>query len=82
MNTAITALFEMLKQLFSLKQTDLENKSELSVVKEKDSLKKSANYAEQLILITDKYIKFFDKTDLRKYNSLKKKNLIKMTNNP
>lgn len=73
MNTAITALFEMLKQLFSLKQTDLENKSELSVVKEKDSLKKSANYAEQLILITDKYIKFFDKTDLRKYNSLKKK---------
>lgn len=73
MNTAITALFEMLKQLFSLKQTDLENKSELSVVKEKDSLKKSANYAEQLILITDKYIKFFDKTDVRKYNSLKKK---------
>ena len=26
-----------------------------------------------IILITDKYIKFFDKTDLRKYNFLKKK---------
>lgn len=73
MNTAITALFEMLKQLFSLKQTDLENKSELSVVKDKNTLKKGTNYAEQILLITDKYTKFFDKSDLKKYNSLKKK---------
>ena len=35
MNTTITAFLQMLKQLFSLKQIDLENKSELSVVKKR-----------------------------------------------
>ena len=73
MNTAITALFEMIKQLLCVKQTEMEHKESLDIVKDKKSLKKATNYTEQLLVITDKYIEYFNKSDLRKYKSLKKK---------
>lgn len=70
---AVQALCDMIKQVLSLKQTDLENKPTLEIVKEKKSLKKATNYTEQIIEIVDKYKDNFSKSDLRKYNSLKKK---------
>lgn len=73
MVAAITAFFEMLKQALTVKQTDLENKPTLEIVKDKKSLKKGTNYAEQILVITDKYTKYFTSTDLKKYNSLKRK---------
>lgn len=73
MITAITAVLDLLKSFLGFKQTEMEHKPVLEVVKDKTSLKKGTNYAEQIILITDKYTKFFDAKDLRKYNSLKKK---------
>lgn len=73
MLATITAFFEMLKQAFNLKQTDIENKTTLEVVKDKKSLKKATNYAEKILKITDKYIRFFDSKDLKRYNVLKDK---------
>lgn len=73
MLATITAFFEMLKQAFTLKQTDIENKTTLEVVKDKKSLKKATNYAEKILKITDKYIRFFDSKDLKRYNILKDK---------
>lgn len=73
MIAAITAVLDLLKSFLGFKQTEMEHKPVLEVVKDKTSLKKGTNYAEQIILITDKYTKFFDAKDLRKYNSLKKK---------
>jgi len=73
MLTAITSLLDFLKNLCGLKQTEIENKTTLDVVKDKKSLKKGTNYAEQIFLITDNYIDFFSKQDLRKYNLLKKR---------
>lgn len=69
----ITALLEFLKSLCGLKQTDLENKTTLEVVKDKKSLKKGTNYAEQILEITDQYTRYFSKKHLTKYNSLKKR---------
>ena len=73
MYAALTAFFEMLKQAFSLKQTDLENKTTLDVVDDKESLKKGTDIAEEIFKITDKYTRYFENKDLKKYNSLKKK---------
>lgn len=73
MFTAISSILELLKSLCGLKQTDLENKTTLEVVKDKKSLKKGTNYAERIIDITDKYTKFFTATDLKRYNTLKNK---------
>ena len=69
----ITALLEFLKSLCGLKQTEMEHKPVLDVVKDKKSLKKGTNYAEQILEITDQYTKYFSKKHLTKYNSLKKK---------
>lgn len=73
MLAAISTLFEFLKSLCNLKTTDIENKSILTVVKDKNNLKKGTNYAEQLLDITDEYTQYFSKSHLRKYNSLKKR---------
>ena len=73
MYAALTAIFEMLKQAFSLKQTDLENKTTLDVVDDKESLKKGTDIAEEIFKITDKYTRYFENKDLKKYECLKKK---------
>ena len=70
---AITAFCEMVKSIFSYKETNTVNKPTTELVKEKKSLKKATNYTEQIIEIVDKYLEHFDKKDLRKYKSLKKK---------
>ena len=73
MNAAITAFFEMIKQFLNVKQTDMENKPILEMVKDKKSLKKGTDIAERILDITDRYQEHFSKSDLRRYNSLKKK---------
>lgn len=73
MQAALTALFEMVKQFLSVKQTEMEHRPTLEVVKDKKALKKATDYTEQLIEIVDKYTEYFTKKDLNKYNSLKKK---------
>lgn len=72
-STAITAFCEMVKSFFGYRQTDIENKPVTETIKDKKSLKKGTNYAEKIILIADKYTKYFNKTDLKRYESLKKK---------
>ena len=71
MNSTLTALFDMIKQFLSTKQTELENSSTLEVVKDKKSLKRATNFIEDLLKITDKYSSTFEKKDLKKYNRLK-----------
>lgn len=73
MLTIVSSIFEFLKSLCNLKSTDIENKSILTVVKDKNNLKKGTNYAEQLLDITDNYTQYFSKSHLKRYNSLKKK---------
>ena len=70
---AIQSFCEMVKSFLGLKQTDIEHKPTLEVVKDKKSLKKGTDYAEKIIDITDKYEQFFSKSDLKKYKTLKTK---------
>lgn len=73
MTSALTALFELVKQWLAFKQTDTEHKPTLEAIRDKRALKKATNYTEEIITITDKYTEHFDKKDLRKYNALKRK---------
>ena len=71
--TAIQAFCDMMKQIFSTHQTEIEHTLDITVVRDKKNLKKACDYAEKLILITDKYIDNMSKTDLKKYNTNKNK---------
>lgn len=73
MQATIAALFLMIKEFFSFKKVDIINKPTTDAIKDKHALKKASNYTEKIITIVDKYTDYFDKKDLRKYNSLKKK---------
>ena len=73
MGTAITALFELIKQIFGNKQTEMEHKPTLDIVKDKRQYKKATDLAELIIQITDKYKDTFTSSDLKKYEKLKKK---------
>lgn len=73
MNTAITAFFEMLKQFFKLRETDIEHKPTTDVIKDKKTLKKATNITEQILEITDNYVESFDEKDAKKYEKLKKR---------
>ena len=73
MIAAITAVLDVIKSFLGFKQTEMEHKPVLDVVKDKKSLRKGTNYAEQILEITDQYTKYFSKKHLTKYNSLKKK---------
>ena len=70
---AIQSFFEMVKAFFQVRQTDIEHKPTLEVVKDKKSLKKGTDYAEKIIDICDKYENLFSKDDLKKYRTLKTK---------
>ena len=70
---AIKSFCDMVKQGFSLWQTDINEKPTLELVRERKKLKKATDYTEEIITIVDKYTEHFEKRDLRKYNSLKKK---------
>ena len=63
----------MLKSLFDWKKTANQNKVSNELVDDKKSLKKGTDYAEKIIKITDKYTKYFNATDLKRYNSYKDK---------
>ena len=69
---AIQSACEMIKSFFNLRQSDIENKPTLEIVKDKKDLKKASNYAEKIIDIAEKYSKYFTKTDLNHFNSWKK----------
>jgi hypothetical protein len=69
---AIQSVCEMVKQFFQVRQTDMENKPTLEIVKDKKDLKKATNYAEKIFRITDKYTKYFNKTDLKNYENWKR----------
>lgn len=73
MNTAITAFFEMLKQFFELRETDIEHKPTTDAIKDKKTLKKATNITEQILEITDNYVESFDEKDAKKYEKLKKR---------
>ena len=70
---SIKAFFDMMKELFKFKEEDFKTKPTREIVNEKKSLKKASDYTEMLLDITDKYIEHFDKKDLKRYNSLKRK---------
>ena len=51
MIAAITAVLDVIKSFLGFKQTEIEHKPVLDVVKDKKSLKKGTNYAEQILEI-------------------------------
>ena len=69
---AIQSFCEMFKSFFRFKQTDTLYKSTKVVINDKKDLKKATNYAEKIFHVTDKYTKYFNKTDLKHYESWKK----------
>ena len=70
---AIQSFCEMVKQFFQVRQTDMENKPTLEVVKDKKSLKKGTDYAEKIIDLCDTYEHLFSDKDRKKYKTLKTK---------
>lgn len=70
--TSITAFCEMLKSLFDWKKIQNIFKASNQIIKDKKDLKKATNYAEKIFEITDKYSKYFNKTDLKHYESWKR----------
>lgn len=70
--TSITAFCEMLKSLFDWKKIQNVFKASNQIIKDKKDLKKATNYAEKIFHVTDKYTKYFNKTDLKHYESWKK----------
>ena len=71
-SSAVTAFFNMIKHFFHMKSTSNEHAAEISVVHDKKDLKKASNYAEEIIDLADKYKHWFTKSDLTKYNKLKR----------
>lgn len=70
--TSITAFCEMLKSLFDWKKIQNIFKASNQIIKDKKDLKKATNYAEKIFEITDKYTKYFNKTDLKRYENWKR----------
>ncbi len=70
---AITAFCNMVKAGLGLKETSIKEQTTTEVVKDKKSLKKGTNYAEQLLEITDCYMNQFTEAHLKKYQKLKRK---------
>ena len=71
-SAAIQSFCEMVKSFFGYRQTDIEHKPTTTIIKDKKDLKKATNYAEKIFEITDKYTKYFNKTDLKHYENWKR----------
>lgn len=72
-SSAVQAFFEMMKQLFKMREVDIKNKPTTEIVKDKKLLKKGSDYAEKIIDLIDNYEHLLDKKDLRRYRTLKTK---------
>lgn len=73
MMMTIKAFFDSLSKMMNVYETKIKNQTTTEVVKDKRALKKASNITEEILEITDKYCKTFEKRDLRKYEKLKKK---------
>ena len=69
---AITAGLTALKEFFGWRTAAAENRSNHEVVRDKKSLKRGTNYAERIFDITDRYVKYFEERDVKRYKNLKK----------
>ena len=72
MIAAITAALEVVKSFLGFKTEEIKLKPTLEVVKDKKDLKKASNITEEIIQLVDPYSETFDKSDLKKYQKLKK----------
>lgn len=73
MFTTITAALQAIKEFCGWRKSVTNNKANLEMVKDKKILKKGTNYAERIIDIADKYTKYFEQNDLKRYKLLKRK---------
>mgnify|MGYP003290129241 CR=1 FL=1 len=69
----IAAILEVIKQLLSVKQTQMTNMPILDAIKDKKNLKKASDITEKIIKIVDNYTNNFTRKDLKEYNKLKDK---------
>lgn len=69
----ISSIADTVKQIFKTWETNISHQLENTIVTDRKDLKKASNITEEILIITDKYTKWFDKEDYRNYNKLKRK---------
>ena len=70
---AIKSVFNSITQCSKTIETSILEKTTTCVVKDKESLQKAVNYAEELIEITDQYKNCYSEDDLKEYDKLRHK---------
>lgn len=73
MISSITALFDMIKQIFATKSTSLQQQTTTVVVNDRKNLKRASNITEELLELTDKYTHLFNEKDAIRYKRLKRR---------
>lgn len=72
-SAALQAFFEAIKELAGCRKVTIENQTTTEIVDDKRDYKKAINYAEKIILITDKYVKQMSFIDRCKYYKTRNK---------
>ena len=70
---SVTALFDMIKQIFATKSASIEQQTTTIVVRDRKDLKRASNITEELLELTDKYVHAFDEKDAIRYKRLKRR---------
>jgi hypothetical protein len=70
---SVTALFNMIKQIFATKSTSLQQQTTTIVVKDRKDLKRASNITEELLELTDSYVHLFNERDAIRYKRLKRR---------
>lgn len=72
-STMFKSLFDCISQLAKYSQTRVEKQEIITIIKDKEDLKKAGNYAEQIIELALKYKSSMSRRDQRKLKLLVKK---------
>lgn len=69
----LKSFLDTIKQAMNTYETKLNKQLETTVVTDTKHLKKASNITEEILIITDKYVNWFSKRDVKEYIRLKKK---------
>ena len=69
----INSIVNTIEQIFKTWEVNICHELENTIINDKKDLKEATNVTEEILIITDKYTKWFDKEDYRNYHKLKRK---------
>ena len=65
-----SSMEKLLANFFEYKSTELKNKSNIEIIKDKKNYKKATNIAEKIINISNKYQNYMNSSDKRNFSNL------------